>query len=103
MIKKISKQQIQHLSKLSNIPITDRDIKELARTLTETFKVINQLQKFNVKKIKATDHVSNLINIWRSDEIDAKNMLTQKEALKNAHASKDGYFVIPSIKKNNYA
>lgn len=88
---------IQHVAKLANL-IIDTDQQDLfASQLTAILAFVSKLQKVPTKNVEPTAQVTGLANVYREDVVDQSRMLTQKQALKNAKETKNGYFVVPSI------
>ncbi len=88
---------VQHIAKLSNIPITSDEEEALTHAFVDTLKVVEELKSVDVSKVQPTFQVTGLENVWREDMIDEKKMFTQAEALFNAKQSYDGYFVVPQV------
>lgn len=95
--KSVTAKDVHHISQLAQIPITEKESKELAKAFVETFNVIDQLQSLNVSQTDITYQVTGLENNWREDAVDKKVMFSQKEALQNAKKTHQGYFVVPKI------
>lgn len=74
----ISKQDIEHLAKLSNLKLEDAEVENLQEDLTNIIGYIEQLSELNTENIKPTYQVSDNQNIWRKDEIDNYNVNRDK-------------------------
>ncbi len=97
-MKKIFTQKfIQHLSKLSSIPISKKENSYLLNAFKETLDKISNLNSVNVKKIPTTHQVTGIKNVLRKDKVIEQNMFSQKQALANAHKTHKGFFVVPRI------
>jgi len=88
---------VSHIAKLANIPITSDEEKSLAEAFETTLAVIEQLQTVNVEGVTPTFQVTGLENVMRDDVVDENRMFSQDQALANAKATHDGYFVVPQI------
>ncbi|MBU0579216.1 Asp-tRNA(Asn)/Glu-tRNA(Gln) amidotransferase subunit GatC [Patescibacteria group bacterium] len=97
MKQKIDKQLVRHIAELAQIPITAKEEESLANDFAATLKVVDQLQKVDAKGVKLTYQVTGLKNITREDEVNKKNMFTQKQALINASHTYDGFFVVKRV------
>lgn len=93
----ITKQTIQHVANLSNIPVTDQETENLRDAFEETLETIAELQSVDISGVEPTHQVTGFENVLREDTVDTDNMFTQEEALANAPQSHDGYFVVPRI------
>lgn len=65
----ISKEEIIHLSKLSNISLSDQQIQQLQPDLENIIGYISQLDELNTEGIEPTYQCFDMQNIWRQDEI----------------------------------
>lgn len=88
---------VSHIAKLANIPITAAEEQKLEKAFEETLAVVEELQAVDVRDVEPTYQVTGLENVTRQDIIDEKRMFTQEQALANARAQHDGYFVVPQV------
>lgn len=89
------KLDVNHIAKLSNIPLNDNEIKKLESQLEETLKYVENLQEVDTKNVQPTSHVTGLENVTREDV--ATPSLTQKEALQNAKSTHEGFIQVNQI------
>lgn len=94
---KINTDLTKHIARLANIPISDKEAKDLTQAFADTLAVVDQLQEPDISQIEPTHQVTGLTNVTRQDEVDESRMFTQKQALKNAKHTHQGYFVVPRI------
>lgn len=88
---------IQHIAKLANLFI-NKDHQDLfAPQLTAILAFVSKLQEISTDNVKPTAQVTGLVNVYREDEIDESRMLSQKNALRNAKATHDGFFIVPAV------
>lgn len=99
MSNKISKQQVQHIADLANIPIDDNEAEKLGRGFEDTLNTIKDLQSVDTKEVEPTHQVTGMENVLRDDEIDNTRTFSQEEALANAKQTHDGFFVVPRVIK----
>jgi len=97
MTQKIDKTLVKHIAQLAQIPISVQEEKILADNFSETLRVVDELQQINTEGVELTHQVTGLKNITREDEINEKNMFTQKQALANASRIHDGFFVVERV------
>jgi len=97
MTQKIDKTLVKHIAQLAQIPISVQEEKTLADNFSETLRVVDELQQINTEGVELTHQVTGLKNITREDEINEKNMFTQKQALANASRIHDGFFVVERV------
>ena len=88
---------IQHIAKLANLFI-DADQQDIfASQLTAILAFVSKLQEIPTENVEPTAQVTGLVNVYREDVIDESRMLSQKDALRNAKATHDGFFVVPAV------
>ncbi len=93
----VASMDIQHIAKLANLFI-DADQQDLfASQLTAILAFVSKLQEIPTENVEPTAQVTGLVNVYREDEIDKSRMLSQKDALQNAKATHDGFFVVPAV------
>lgn len=95
--KSFSVQDVDHIAKLANIPVSDEEKKVLADGFSKTIAVVDKLFKVDVSGIDPTHHVTGLENVFRDDTVDEKRMFSQDQALANAKRSYNGYFVVNQV------
>lgn len=94
---KFTTQTVQHVAQLAAIPLTLEEENVLANGFNTTIEVVDMLFKLKVENEEPTHQVTGLTNVFREDQVDEKNMLSQDNALKNAPRTHNGYFVVPQI------
>ena len=75
----------------------------MAEAFETTLAVIEQLQTVNVEGVTPTFQVTGLENVMRDDVVDENRMFSQDQALANAKATHDGYFVVQHDKGSGTA
>jgi aspartyl-tRNA(Asn)/glutamyl-tRNA(Gln) amidotransferase subunit C len=91
----LSKDQVKHVAKLANLPLTEDEEEKFSTQLSAILGYIEQLSKVDTKGVEPTYNTSGNINTTREDE--EKNSLTQQEATENASNTKDGFFVTKGV------
>lgn len=94
---KLSSDDVFHIAKLANLPIDQKQQKVFEQQLSAILAFVSKLQKVPTKNIQPTAQITGITNVYREDVVGASRMLTQKQALKNAKETKNGYFVVPSV------
>jgi aspartyl-tRNA(Asn)/glutamyl-tRNA(Gln) amidotransferase subunit C len=93
-----SKETIEYLSKLALIDLTEEEKEKFSKQLSDIISYFKKLMEVDTTNIPPTTHpIENLKNVFRED-IPRKG-LSNKEALKNAQNTMDGYFKAPRILK----
>jgi len=88
---------VSHIAQLANIPITKDEELRLESAFEETLTVVEKLQSIDVQDVEPTFQVTGLENVMREDIVDEKRMFSQEQALANARAQHDGFFVVPQV------
>lgn len=89
--KKATIDEVKHIARLANLPLNEKQIKTLGEELSETIEFIDHLSEINTDNVLPTSQVTGKTNELRQDKITPG--LSQKEALKNAKRTHNGYFV----------
>lgn len=92
---KNTKIDIDHVSKLANLPIADDQKRIFASQLTKILDYVEKIEKADTKNIEPTFNVTPNINATRKDTAGA--CLTQDEALQNSKNTKNGQFVTKGV------
>lgn len=92
---KLTKDEVSHVAKLSNLELNDQEIEKFANQLGETLDYINTIESVDTKDVEPTHSVTGLQNVIREDE--AKPSLTQEQALQNTKNTENGYFKVKAI------
>lgn len=88
---------IDHISKLANLPVTESQKQELTEQVGITVQYVSQLQTLDTKGVVETSQVTGLENVFREDEVDASRMLSPEEALANAKRKHNGFFMVDAV------
>ena len=95
---KISKKELEHLSKLALIDFSEDEKESLMKDLTKILNYFQKLSDLNTENVTPLVHpIEGLKNIFREDI--PKGSLSREEVLKNAKYTKDGFFKAPKIIK----
>ena len=88
---------VTQVAQLANFCVDEQQKKELAQSFAESLANIELLGSIDTTGIEPTYQVNNLVNVMRADEVNAANEFTQAQALSNASATHDGYFVVKRV------
>jgi aspartyl-tRNA(Asn)/glutamyl-tRNA(Gln) amidotransferase subunit C len=86
---------IKDLTKLANLVLTKKQEEELEKSIPSVLEYMDQINKLDVDDIPETTRVSEEENVLREDIVTPS--LSQKDALKNAKQTRDGFFVVPYV------
>ena len=96
MKKRIDLEEVKHVVKLANLPLTDQEIKKFTSQLSEVIGYnMSLLEKVDTKGVEPTAHITGVSNVLREDETEPS--LTSKEALQNAKETHNDFFKVKAI------
>lgn len=91
----VSKEEILHIAKLSDLKIAENEIDEYAKNLEEILDFMKVLDSVNTENIENSIEDINTVNVFRKDEI--KEFEDKKSLLQNAPDSENNMFKIPKV------
>ena len=87
----ISKEQVEHIAKLSKLSLTSEEVETLSAMFTDTLEYMNILGELDTTDTAETFQVTGLANVFQ--KVDVKpTTLSQEEALSNASDPIDNLF-----------
>jgi len=92
----IKREDILHLSDLSNFSLSDTEIESLGSDLESIIKYISQLDELNTDGVEPTYQVFEMENVWRLDEILPQDA-SREELLALAPASQENQIKVPKV------
>ncbi len=91
----LTKEEVEHISKLANLALKDNEKDKFAKQLTEILDFVEKISKVETESVSPLFNVIGKRNVFREDKI--KPSLTQEEALKNAESVYQDYFKVKAI------
>ncbi len=88
--------QIEHLAKLSDFSLSEKDSKSLGKDLESIINYISQLDELDTKDVEPTYQVFEMENVWRDDEIIPQEA-TREELLALSKEQEDNQIKIPKV------
>ncbi|MDR1197264.1 MAG: Asp-tRNA(Asn)/Glu-tRNA(Gln) amidotransferase subunit GatC [Candidatus Nomurabacteria bacterium] len=92
---KIDETTARYLASLSNITLSDADLKNLTADLEKIIDYIGELGELDTAGVEPTYQVTGLANVWRADEI--KPQLAREKLLKLAPARVSHAVRVPKV------
>lgn len=80
---KISRDQVKHIAKLANLPLTSEEEEKYSEQLSKILDFVEQLNKVETEGVEPTFNVSGQENVMQEDLV-GDCTLTSEEALANA-------------------
>jgi len=90
----ITKKDVEHIGWLARIRLSDEEKEEFTGQLNAILDYFAKLDEID-PGVAPTHHVSGVVNVFRDDE--AKESLSQEDALQNAPKKEEGFFKGPRI------
>lgn len=91
----IDDRTVAHVARLSRLELGPEEREQFREQLGEILAYVRRLDALDLTGVPPTAHVRPMVNVLREDEVRAS--LTQAEALANAPAVDQGYFVVPPV------
>mgnify|MGYP001562548311 FL=1 len=91
----LTRDQVKHVAKLANLPLTEKEEENYAQQLSQILDYVDQLEKADTEGVEPTFNVAPHSNVFQEDE--TLLSLSQDGALSNASSKKDGYFVTKGV------
>jgi len=85
---KLTREDVLKLAQLARLDVTDEEVEEYSKELSEILQYVEQLQSVDVDGLKPTNQVTGLTNVEREDEIKDYGYKA-KDLLKNVPKVKD--------------
>lgn len=86
-----SEKEIQYLSTLVKLKLTESEIKILSKALSSSTSYLDMLNELDTSNVDATYQVSKQSNVFQTDNLTGTKTLTQEEVLLNASEHEDSY------------
>ena len=92
----IKREDILHLAKLSDISLSEDEIKNLGNDLQSIIKYISQLEELNTDGVEPTYQVFEMKNVWREDKIIPQDA-SREELLALTTEEKEHQIKVPKV------
>jgi aspartyl-tRNA(Asn)/glutamyl-tRNA(Gln) amidotransferase subunit C len=97
----LTRDDILHVAKLSNLTLSEAEIKKFTSQLSAVVEYISGLSEIDTRNTDPTSQTTGLTNSTRKDEIKALQILPVEQALLNAHETHNNYFQVPPVLKKD--
>ena len=92
---KLSKEEIEHIAKLANLQLSEKEVERFSTQLSETISYVEKLDELPSEKVEPTSQTTGLKSVFREDIVSPS--LPQEDVLKNAKKTHKGYFVTKAV------
>lgn len=91
----LSGEDVKKVASLIKIKISEESIENYQSQLNKVLDNLEVFEELDTKDVPITSQVTGLVNVLREDVVEKS--LSQEEALKNAHKSENGFFVVKRV------
>jgi aspartyl-tRNA(Asn)/glutamyl-tRNA(Gln) amidotransferase subunit C len=96
MKRKITLEEVKHVSTLASLPLSDSEIKKFSSQLSEVIDYnMSLLEGVKTDGVEPTAHITGISNVLRADETEPG--LESTDALKNSKETHAGFFKVKAI------
>ncbi len=86
---------VKYVANLARLQLSPEEETQIGAQLGKILSYIEKLKEVDVTGVEPTAHAFPLVNVTRKDEVTPS--LSNEEALKNAPATANGLFMVPTI------
>lgn len=91
----VSRDDIIYIAKLSRLEFTDEELEKYTKDLDNIVNFANTLSEIDVTGVKPTNHILDIKNVFRKDEV--KPSYDRDLILKNAPTKAGGCVSVPKV------
>lgn len=91
----IDDRTVAHVARLSRLELSPEERDRFRTQLGDILAYVQRLNALDLADVPPTVHARPAANVLRDDEV--RPSLSQREALANAPAVENGYFVVPPV------
>jgi aspartyl-tRNA(Asn)/glutamyl-tRNA(Gln) amidotransferase subunit C len=92
---KVNNKTARYLASLSNITLSEDELKNLTKDLERIIEYIGELGELDTSGVEATYQVTGLTNVWRDDEI--KPQISRQKLLNLAAVHTNNAVKVPKV------
>ncbi len=93
----LTKADILHVAKLAKLDIPEAEIDKYTKQLSKVIDYFEELKKVDTEDVEATSQTTGLENVFRTDEANVENCLTQESVISGSDKIHNGYFKVKAI------
>lgn len=91
----VSLDEVRHLAALSEIQLSDSELKSLTTDIDNIVGYINQLDELGTDQVEPTFQLTGLQNVWRDDKIEPQ--LSREKLLNLAPDTENNQVKVPKV------
>jgi aspartyl-tRNA(Asn)/glutamyl-tRNA(Gln) amidotransferase subunit C len=89
----ITREQVLHVAELARLALTEEEVERLGAQLGQILEAVGKVSELDLSEVEPTSHSLDVANVWDDDE--PRPSLPLEQALANAPAAEDGFFLVP--------
>jgi aspartyl-tRNA(Asn)/glutamyl-tRNA(Gln) amidotransferase subunit C len=93
----LSVEEVEHIAELARLALSDEEKERFRTQLSAVLETASRLEELDTDEIHPAASILPLRNVMRSDQIHPP--LSHEDALSNAPASEEGFFVVPAVQE----
>lgn len=93
----ITPEDVKHIAALARLGLTDEEIKQAAKNLSNILDHFSQIQAIDTTNVPTYDNATGLTNVTREDKAEPDAHGTCQTLLKAAPNTKDGHIKVPAV------
>ena len=94
---KLDEKTVNKIASLAKLEFNGEEKEAILKDMNKMLDFVGKLEEVDTEGVAPLIHITDEVNLLRAD--DAKTIITQKEALKNAPKKDSTYFKIPKVIK----
>ena len=91
----IDQNEILRVAELARLELSEDEKTEFSKQLSDIINYVEKIKELDTENIKPTDHIVDLKNVFRKDEV--KDSIDVSEVERMAPRFKDGHIIAPII------
>lgn len=95
--KTLTDKEIEHISDLSKLKLSNNEVKRIGKQLTDTLNFVENLNSLDTSNVFPTSQISNLVNVFFEDGEANTRQLDYKQSLSNTRRKKNNYFEVNKV------
>lgn len=97
MAKKLTKKDVLHVAKLSNLNLSDSEVEKFLPQLSKVVEFVSQLSEVDTDGVQIAGNPSRLNSIYRQDIVNSLNILPVDKATSGTEDIHNDLFKVPAI------
>lgn len=93
---KLTKDQVKHVAKLANLPLTAEEEEKYSEQLSKILDYIEQLNQVDISNVEPTFNVSGQENVMSEDKL-GDCTISQGDVLLDAPKKEKGFFITKGV------